>query len=86
MLETETGEPISRLMVEGDRRGSRGGRGGDRGVTLTSLLPVGSSVASSKRHGGQQLGEMNSCAQVWHRVAEVEQVLEAVSECTRKNN
>lgn len=52
-------------------------------MTLTSLLPVGSSVASLQRHGGQELGEMHGRAEVWHRVAEVEQVLEAVSERTR---
>lgn len=78
----ETSQSISGAV----KGGGSAGWGCDRGVTLTSLLPVGSSVASSQSHGGQQLGEMNSRAQVWHRVAEVEQVLKAVSESTRRNS
>lgn len=70
-------QPISRAVE---------GRGCGRGVTLTSLLPVRSSVASSQRHGGQQLAKMDGCSQVWHRVTEVEQVVDAESETTGRKS
>lgn len=63
-------EPISRA-VEGKGRG--------RGVTLTGLLPVGGPLASPQRHRGQQLAQMEGRAEVWHRAAEVEQVVDTVS-------
>lgn len=50
-----------------------------RHVGLTRLLSVGNRVPSSLWHSGQKLGERQGCAQIWHRAAEVHQVLKAVS-------
>ena len=48
-------------------------------IRLTGLLSVGSGVSSFLRHSGQKLGETQSRAEVWHRAAEIQQVLETVS-------